>query len=292
MEQLSFLISTDSGCDLPKQVLDEHNIYALSLQYSDPNNTYRDTMQDIDTINFYQNMRNGVVYKTSAVNAYEAYHYLEELLKVNPNIIHICLGSAISSTYHNFLDAVRMLKKDYPESNITVIDSTLASIGYGMLALEACEQRNKGRKMEDVVNFLEEVKHNIQPYFTVPTLTYLHRGGRVSKTSMILGNILSIRPVLRLNYAGELKVYNKCHGEKATIRKIIENIKAQVINAKEQTLYVAHGDNLEFAKKLAEVAKDEIGFKDIHYSFIGSTIGAHSGPGTVTLFFHGKDRLA
>ena len=291
MAKQSFLVSTDSGCDLPIEVLKEHNIYALSLKYMDQSNTYIDTMEDQDTINFYQNMRDGVVYKTSAVNTYEAYHYLEDLLKINTHIIHICLGGAISSTYQNFLEAASMLHQDYPEARIAIIDSTLASVGYGMLALEVAERRDKGEDMDSVINFIEEVKHNIQPYYTVPTLTYLHRGGRVSKSSMILGNILSIRPILRLNYVGELKVCNKCHGNRATIRQIINNIRDQVINAKEQTLYVAHGDNLEFAKTLGETAFHELGFKDIHYSFIGSTIGAHSGPGTVTLFFHGKDRL-
>ena len=292
MKNLSFLVSTDSGCDLPLEVLKQHNIYALGLKYTDQSNTYKDTMIDQDTIDFYQKMREGIVYKTSAVNVYDAYHYLEELIKINSHIIHICLGSAISSTYQNFLEAASLLKQDYNNTNIVIIDSSLASIGYGMLALEVAGLRDQGKSIDEATKYIESVKHKIQPYYTVPTLTYLHRGGRVSKASMILGNILSIRPVLRLNYKGELKVCNKCHGKRATIRQIIENIKNQVLNPKEQTLFVAHGDDLEFAKELGDTALNEIGFKDVHYSFIGSTIGAHSGPGTVTLFFHGKKRLA
>lgn len=291
MEKFNYIISTDSGCDLSKEVCEKNGIIPLLMNYTDENNSYVDTMEQQDIIAFYKNMKNGKMYKTSAVNINEAYEFLKELLKYNKPIMHISLGSGISATYNNFVAAKHMIIEKYPDAKIEIIDSTSASLGYGMLALEAAMKRANGEGFEEVISYVENVKRGVNPYYETSTLTYLARGGRVTKIASIFGNVLSIRPILRLDYDGHLLVFAKGHGKQNTFKKLIEAVKEAVIEPEKQTLYVSHSNAIDDAIELAERVKEELGFKDIVYSYIGSIIGSHTGPGLVAVFFHGKDRF-
>lgn len=291
MEKFNYIISTDSGCDLSKEVCEKNGIIPLLMNYTDENNSYVDTMEQQDIIAFYKNMENGKMYKTSAVNINEAYEFLKELLKYNKPIMHISLGSSISATYNNFVAAKHMIIEKYPDAKIEIIDSTSASLGYGMLVLEAAMKRANGEGFEEVISYVENVKRGVNPYYETSTLTYLARGGRVTKIASIFGNVLSIRPILRLDYDGHLLVFAKGHGKQNTFKKLIEAVKEAVIEPEKQTLYVSHSNAIDDAIELAERVKEELGFKDIVYSYIGSIIGSHTGPGLVAVFFHGKDRF-
>lgn len=291
MEKYKFIISTDSGCDLSKEMCEQYGIIPIMMNYLDEDIIYKDTMEKSDIIAFYKQMEEGKVFKTSAININEAYEFLKELIKYNKPIIHISLGSGISGTYNNFLNAKEMIKEKYPESVIEIIDSTSASLGYGIMCIEAAKLRDEGKTYEEIVRYVENIKRGVNPYFETSTLTYLARGGRVTKIASIFGNVLSIRPVLRLDYDGHLVVYTKGHGKLNTFKKVIEAVKEAVIDPQNQTLYVSHSNAINDAVELAEKIKEEIGFKDIVYSYIGTIIGSHTGPGLVSVFFHGKDRF-
>jgi DegV family protein with EDD domain len=291
MEKYKFIISTDSGCDLSKEMCEQYGIIPIMMNYLDENIIYKDTMEKSDIIAFYKQMEEGKVFKTSAININEAYEFLKELIKYNKPIIHISLGSGISGTYNNFLNAKEMIKEKYPESLIEIIDSTSASLGYGMMCIEAAKLRDEGKTYEEIVRYVENIKRGVNPYFETSTLTYLARGGRVTKIASIFGNVLSIRPVLRLDYDGHLVVYTKGHGKLNTFKKVIEAVKEAVIDPQNQTLYVSHSNAINDAVELAEKIKEEIGFKDIVYSYIGTIIGSHTGPALVSVFFHGKARF-
>ena len=291
MEKYKFIISTDSGCDLSKEMCEQYGIIPIMMNYLDEDIIYKDTMEKSDIIAFYKQMEEGKVFKTSAININEAYEFLKELIKYNKPIIHISLGSGISGTYNNFLNAKEMIKEKYPDSVIEIIDSTSASLGYGMMCIEAAKLRDEGKTYEEIIRYVENIKRGVNPYFETSTLTYLARGGRVTKIASIFGNVLSIRPVLRLDYDGHLVVYTKGHGKLNTFKKVIEAVKEAVIDPQNQTLYVSHSNAINDAVELAEKIKEEIGFKDIVYSYIGTIIGSHTGPGLVSVFFHGKDRF-
>ena len=151
--------------------------------------------------------------------------------------------------------------------------------------------RDEGKNIIEVKEYLESVKRGINPYFTTNTLTYLARGGRVTKIASIFGNVLSIKPILRLDFDGHLLVHTKGHGKTNTYKKMLEAIKEQVENPENQTLYVSHSNAIESAVEFAEMVKKELGFKDIFYSYIGSIIGSHTGPGLIAVFFYGKNRF-
>jgi DegV family protein with EDD domain len=189
------------------------------------------------------------------------------------------------------VQAKELVLNEYPNANITIIDSTLASLGYGMLVLEASKLRKEGKTISEVINYIENHKSGINPYFTTNTLTYLARGGRVTKIASIFGNALSIRPVLRLDDKGHLLIHAKGHGKIKTIKKIEELVAESVINPQDQTLYVSHSLAIDDAIEYGEMLEKKLGFKNIMYSYIGSIIGSHTGPGLVAVFFHGKDRF-
>lgn len=292
LNEVPFVISTDSGCDLSIELCKEKGIIPLFMNYIDGENAVVDTMQQADIVKFYKRMEDEAkMFKTSAVNIQEAYDFLKSLLKYNKPIIHISLGSGISGTYNNFVAAKEMLDEKYPGHEIYLIDSTSASLGYGILALEAAKMRDEGKNIIEVKEYLESVKRGINPYFTTNTLTYLARGGRVTKIASIFGNVLSIKPILRLDFDGHLLVHTKGHGKTNTYKKMLEAIKEQVENPENQTLYVSHSNAIESAVEFAEMVKKELGFKDIFYSYIGSIIGSHTGPGLIAVFFYGKNRF-
>lgn len=292
LSNLPFIISTDSGCDLSLDVCKEIGVVPLLMNYIDEEVVIKDTMEQTDIVKFYKKMEEeGKMFKTSAINIQEAYDFLKELIKYNKPIIHISLGSGISGTYNNFVTAKEMIEEKCPGNDIYIIDSTCASLGYGMLVLEAAKLRDEGNCIKEVVEYIESIKRGINPYFTTNTLTYLARGGRVTKIASIFGNVLSIKPILRLDYDGHLLVHTKGHGKSNTYKKMIESIKEQVVNPESQTLYVSHSNAIESAVEFAEMLKKELGFKDIYYSYIGSIIGSHTGPGLIAVFFHGKNRF-
>lgn len=290
-EKFNYIISTDSGCDLSLEVCKKNGIIPLLMHYYDDDGVYTDTMEQDDLITFYRNMIGGKMYKTTAVNINEGYEFLKSLVKENLPIVHISLGSGISGTYNNMVQAKELILKEYPHAEIYIIDSTSASLGYGLLVLEAAKLREEGKSILEVVEYIEKVKLGVNPYYTTSTLTYLARGGRVTKIASIFGNVLSIRPILRLDDEGHLLVHAKGHGKKNTLKKLVEYIKEAVRCPEDQTLYISHSLAIDDAIEIGELLQKEFGFKNIMYSYIGSIIGSHTGPGLVAAFFHGADRF-
>lgn len=286
----NFIISTDSGCDLTYDVCQKYGIIPYLMSYSNEDNVYEDTMNDNDKIKFYEEMTEGKIFKTTAVNIDQAYRFLENLIKEGLPIIHISLGSGISSTYNNFMNAKELILLKHPEAIIHIIDSTLASTGYGILAIEASTMRSLGKSCDEVVEYLEKTKASINTYYTTSTLKYLARGGRVSRIANVFGTILSIKPILRLDVEGHLLVESTGHGKKNTFEKLKKYIKSTVTNPEIQILYVAHTMNESDAKVYGEEVKNEFGFKEVIYTTIGSIIGSHAGPGLISFFYHGIDR--
>ena len=171
-----------------------------------------------------------------------------------------------------------------------MIDSTLCSTGYGMLALEAAKMRDEGCELEEAINWIEEHKGNINTWYTTDELKYLYRSGRVSKLGAILGEALNICPILNLDLEGHLIVQEKVRGLKKTIRRIHEIMDGIVENAGDQVAWVCHSDIPEKAMEFGEEMKQRYGFKDVKYTYIGPTIGSNCGPGLMAIFFWGKKR--
>lgn len=285
-----FIVTTDSGCDLSMQFCREKGIIPVEMNYSLNGESKRDTMNQSDLRQFYDGMRNGDVPKTSQVTPNQYIEFWTPLLKEGLPIVHISLGSGISGTYANGVMAAQTLMEDYPGADIRVVDSTLASVGYGMLAIMAADMRDAGKSVSECEDYLNEIKSRINTYYTTGDLTYLYRSGRVSKTGMVIAHALNIWPILNLDLEGHLVVQSKERGRKNTVNRIHEIISSLCENPEEQTLYICHSDIPDEAHAFGEEIKEKFGFKDVFYTYIGTTIGSNCGPGLMAAFFVGKKR--
>ena len=286
----NFIVTTDSGCDLPLELLMERKIKPLMLSYIIDGVAFKDTMIHADCHQFYEKMRKGAVPKTSQLNAYEFVEFWRPLLKKGTPIIHISLGSGVSGTWHNGLIASHMLMQEIPGSKIYVVDSTLCSTGYGMLALKAAEMRDAGKSAAETFAWLEQHKINVNTWYTTDELLYLRRSGRCSRASAIIGTAFKICPILNLDSAGHLIVQERVRTLPKTIARIHEIIGDTVVDPQNQTLYICHSDIQDQAREFGEALKKEFGFKDVYYTYIGTIIGSNCGPGLMAAFYFGTPR--
>ena len=288
-----YCVSTDSGCDLPATFCEERGIYAYRMKYTIGDETYTDQMNPEDSITFYNRMRKGDVPRTSQMTPQEFIDYWSTLYeKFKLPIVHIAMGSGISGTYSNAVIARDMFLESHPDAKIFVVDSTLASIGYGMLSIWAADMRDAGATPEKCVEWLEKNKILINTYYTCDDLKYLYRSGRVSRVGAAVGTVLNINPILNLDKEGHLIVQEKVRGRKKALRRIYYIILERVVDASNQTVYICHSDcNSEEVKTFSETLINRIVFKDSFISYISSTIGSHCGPGLIAAFFVGKARF-
>lgn len=285
-----FIVTTDSGCDLPLSFCSSRGIIPLKMTYAIGDESFTDTMDPNDLKAFYDGMRSGAAPKTSQVTPYQFTEFWIPLLERKLPIVHIALGSGISGTWASAVSAVEMIKQDFPDADIRVVDSTLASVGYGMLAIRAADMRDGGSTAEECQAELEKIKGNVNTYYTTGDLTYLYRSGRVSRTGMTIAHALNIWPILNLDLDGHLIVQAKERGKKHTIDRIHKIIKELCVDPAGQTLYICHSDIAEEAEQFGEEIKAEFGFRDVFYTYIGTTIGSNCGPGLMAAFFFGKKR--
>ncbi|MDD6994779.1 MAG: DegV family protein [Candidatus Borkfalkiaceae bacterium] len=284
-----FIVTTDSGCDLPIELLNEREIIPIRLCYEMNGELVEDTMKAADCHEFYEKMRRGAVPKTSQINEAQFKDFFLALLKDKKPIIHISLGSAVSGTYKSAVAAAEELKKELG-ADILVLDSTLCSTGYGMLALKAAEMRDNGEEAAVCFDYLEKQKINVNTWYTTDELLYLRRSGRCSRAAALIGGVFKICPILNLDAAGHLIVQQRVRGYKQTIKRIFEIVKQTAVDAGGQTLYICHSDVPERAREFGEALKKEAGFKDVYYTYIGTIIGSNCGPGLVAAFYFGTPR--
>ena len=285
-----YIVSTDSGCDLPAKLLEEKGIIPFGLFYEIGGELFEDTMKDSDIVGFYEKMRNGAVPKTSQGTQSQFEAFFTSLLGQSKTIVYISLGSAVSGSYASAAAAAREVEKANPESRIFVVDSTLCSTGYGMLALKAAELRDKGVSVEECVAEIERLKITVNTWYTTDELLYLRRSGRCSRASQVVGTILKICPILNLDAEGHLIVQERVRGIEKTIARIHSIIKQNVVDATNQTLYICHSTTPEKAREFGEGLRADVGFRDVFYTYIGAIIGSNCGPGLRAAFYFGKPR--
>ena len=285
-----FIITTDSSCDCAIDELRKNNIPVIFFNYSDEKQIYKDTMDVNGYKKFYEDMRNGSVFKTSQINPQAYYDFFKPLLIEQLPIIHVSLGSGLSNTINSIYIASSMLKEDYPTCDIKPLDSKIASLGLTELINKLIEYRDADMDVDDALEKISSVVDNGLAYFTTDTLTYFARGGRLSKVGAFLGNALKINPVLDVDPKGCLRITDKVRGSIKAIDTLTKRAKLNAVNPQEQTVYVCHADDENKAHLIGKKLVDEVGFKDYKVYFMGPIIGAHTGPGLVAVFFFGKKR--
>jgi len=277
-----FYITCDSSCDLPIEYLNKNDIKLIPIKYIQNDVEYEDDMVLENKQAFYKRFRDGELSKTGSYNGEDAEKVWNS---TGEPILHICLSSGLSNCYEHCIMQAQKMNKE-----VKVIDSLFACLGTGMLVIKAVELRDKGLSLDEAFKALEEYKYLINTNYTTPTLEYFYKGGRLKKSKYLIGKLLHINPILKVDAEGKLYIDKKCHGTKKSENEIIEDIKERVIDPKSQTLYICHADCLEKAKELGERIQKEVGFKDLYITLMGPTIGSHCGPELRAYFFLGKDR--
>jgi len=289
-----FKIVTESTADLPIEYLEEHQIGCMPISYILDGITYgRD--REMDWKKFYAMMREeGKMPTTSQINPAEAREYFEEFMKTDKEILHLAFSSGLSGTCNNLRMAAEELMEEHPEVKIIVVDSLCASMGEGLFVHKAVKMRDAGKTLEETAEWLEKNVQNFVHAFTVDDLFHLYRGGRVSKTAAVLGTLASIKPKLHVDSEGHLIVIGKVRGRKKSLNALVDYMEEKMGSReqenREDMVFISHGDALEDAEYVRDQIKERFGMEHFMINHIGPTIGAHSGPGTVALFFMGESR--
>ena len=288
---MGYLITTDNMADLPEEYLKEKQLLTMSLTYLMDGQTYN-SENSLPYQEFYKKMREGCMPTTSQINPQEAKEKLTEFLKINKNIIHIAFSGGLSGTFNSVRLAAQELMEERPDCKITVIDSLAASMGEGLLIYKALEQQEAGLSYEEMVEWIENNKLHVCHYFTVDDLFHLYRGGRVSKAAAVLGTMINLKPVLHVDDEGHLIPLSKVRGRKKSLNALVDGMEKQMGSFREKNdiIFLSHGDCYEDALYVQEQIKKRFGIEKFMISPVGPTIGAHSGPGTVALFFMGEAR--
>ena len=287
MADYIYQITADSGCDLSLEKCTERGVIPYKMPFTMDGKPMIDGMTEESFREFYDLMRAGGIARTSQINPGEFTEFWRPLAEAGKNVLHISLAAAISGSCDNARSAAAMLMEEYPGWTCRVVDSANASAGFGLVVLRAADNRDKGMELEANARELESIIHNVNSIFTTNDLTYLYRGGRVSKTAAAFGTALNIVPIMHLDYEGHLEVWQKVRGDKQCFKKVLKEL---VENAGEQTLIVSEADAPEKAREYGAALVAECGFRDVFYTHIGPIIGAHTGPGLISVFFVGKER--
>lgn len=287
-----FVIVTDSCCDLTDTLAKKAELTVIPMVLNISGNEYHNYLdeREISSKDFYARLRSGENASTAAVNMDVFTGVFEDILKQDKDVLYIGFSSGLSSTYHVSTLVAEELSKKYPDSKIYCVDTLAASMGEGLLVYLAALQKQAGKSIEEVRDFAENNKLKLCHWFTVDDLNHLKRGGRVSATTAFVGSLLNIKPILHVDDEGHLINVGKVRGRKLSIETIFENMKKSAIDPSEQIIFISHGDCEEDALTLKKMVEKEFHPKEIHINTIGPVIGAHSGPGTLALFFLGTHR--
>lgn len=287
----NYVITTDTTADLPESYIKEHQLGIMSLSYTIDGETYT-REHPLDVKQFYDKMRNGSMPTTSQVNPEAAKEVFLPYIKEGLDILHIAFSSSLSGTCNSVRIAAQDLMEEYPDRRIVVIDSLCASLGEGLFVHKAVTMKENGMDLDSVAKWLEENKLHIVHNFTVDDLNHLYRGGRVSKTTAFLGTVINIKPILHMDDEGHLIALSKVRGRKKALQTLVDSMEKQMGSYRNQNdiIFISHGDALADAEYIADLVKQRFGIDSLLINYISSTIGAHSGPGTIALFYMGEYR--
>ena len=286
-----FAIVIDSGCDMPKEYLEEHGVECVKLGFMMNDVNYEgEDGQPIDPKDFYKILRDGAMPTTYQVTAEQAKLHVEPLLKEGKDVLILTFSSGLSGTAGSFAVAAKELSESYPDRKIMVVDSLCGSMGEGLFLDYVIKKADSGADLDETAEYAEGLKLHICHYFTVDNLFHLKRGGRVSAATAIVGSILKIKPVMHVDDNGKLVAIGKVIGRKKALNAIVEKLFESMDMDENDPIFISHGDcieDVEYVKGLILERKPNVDIK-VHY--VGAVIGTHSGAGTVALFCKGKKR--
>ena len=287
-----YVILTESSSDISLKIAKDNDIQVMPMDFILEGKSYAHyaDSREMDVKAFYQKLRDGAVVTTAAENVEDYMTWVKPLLEDGKDVLLVVFSSGLSSTFSTANVALAELREQYPDRKILAVDSLCASAGEALLAYYAAQNRAKGMSIEENAQWLEDNKLHLAHWFTVDDLMFLKRGGRVSSATALVGTMLSIKPVLHVDNEGHLINVSKARGRKASMKALADKAAETGVDLSNQVLFISHGDCLDDAQWLAQEVRDRFHPVDVVISDIGPVIGAHSGPGTLALYFMATQR--
>ena len=289
--QAKFVLSCESTVDLPFSYVSERNIPVIFYSYTIDGKEYVDDMlRNPEALpQFYQFLEEDKLPSTSQINEFNYLNFFEQQLQ-HGDLLHIAFGSGMTQSVRNAELAADELREKYPDRKILTIDSLGASLGEGLYVYLAAKKQQSGATIEETYDYLMQTRPHLCHWFTVNDLMHLKRGGRVSATAALLGTMLQIKPVMHMDDEGHLIPVSKARGRKASLQALVQQMVETAVEPEEQTVFICHGDCIDHAEYTASLIREKTGAKTVIINYVGPVIGAHTGPGVISIFFLGTHR--
>jgi DegV family protein with EDD domain len=280
---MSIRLFADSASDLPKVFYEEYDVELIPLRVLVDDKEFED-MVTIQPTEIFQKIREGKMPKTSQASPVFFEQVFTNLAKSGDQGIYVTFSSELSGTYQTAVMMRDQVKEEYPDLDLTIIDSKCASLGYGLVVKEAASLLKQGAAAEDIIRFAQNRCLHMEHLFTVEDLDYLAKGGRVSKASAFLGGLLNVKPLLHVE-DGKLVPIEKIRGRKKVLKRILDVMDERGENLEGQVVAISHGDDEELAQEMKNLIQDRFNPKEVYINIIGAAVGSHAGPGTLAIFF-------
>ena len=285
---MSFKIITDSCCDLTAEMVAQCELSVAQLSVEMDGRVYSN--EEMTPVELYTHLRNGKLPKTAAVNPEGWAELIRPALQAGQEVLVLAFSSGLSATYQSAVIAAGELREEFPDRKLIVIDTLCASIGQGLLVYTAAKLREQGKSIDEVAAWVEDHKKNVCHWVTVEDLMHLKRGGRVSAATAVVGTMLSIKPIIRVDDEGKLENLAKARGRMASLNYLLDRMAETFDPEIDDTVFIGHGDCAADAEFLAKSVKERFGVKNVYINYIGAVVGTHTGPGVAVLFYYGKNR--
>ncbi len=288
---MSYSIIINSSTDLPESVLKEFDFVLAPLSFNMDEKSYQNDLgyNSMPIKEFYQHLRDGKLVTTSQLNSEDYIKIIDTEIKKGKDVLILSFSSGLSGSYNG----ARLAVETFKDSNqkVYLVDTLAASLGEGLLVYLAGIQKQAGKSIEEVRDYVEEIKLKVAHWFTVDDLMFLKRGGRLSGASAVIGSLLKVKPILHVNNEGRLIPRLKIIGRRKALNSLVEKLKATIDPSLSNLVFISHGDDLESANYVKEKVEElNLGLDVKMINYIGPLIGAHSGPGTIALFFTATER--
>jgi DegV family protein with EDD domain len=284
---MTIRILADSACDLPESVIQKNGLKVFPIPVILGDEVYKDNVT-IKSTQMFDEMKTGKVFKTSQISRGEFQNYFRDLCNedIDAEYVYICFSSGLTKIFESATMALKDIKEEFPDFKLTIIDTKCASMGYGLAVLKGLELADTDLSSQELVSIVEKFSSGVRHVFTVDDLTYLYRGGRLSKTSYFVGNMLNVKPILHLdNTDGKLYPYRKTRGTRKMLHEIIDIMKKEGNISKNHKIGISHGNDTEKLNLIKEMIFSEFEDVEIVESMMGCAVGAHTGPGALAIFF-------
>ncbi len=285
---MNFKIITDSASDLSAEMIAELDLGVAPLSVELDGRSYAEG--EMTPVELYNHLRNGKLPKTSAVNPDGWTAVMRPALEDGRDVLALVFSSGLSATYQSAVIAAEELRDEFPQRKLIVVDTLCAAVGLGLLVHTAAKLRSQGKTIDETVAWVEAHKLNVCHWVTVEDLMHLKRGGRVSAATAVVGTMLNIKPIIRVDNNGKLETTAKCRGRKAALNHLLDRMAETFAPEIDDTVFIGHGDCAADAEYLANAVRERFGVKNVYINYIGAVVGTHTGPGVATIFFYGKNR--